>query len=254
MVDDAAAALTEHGESFSLGCSHGTVLLPVETDVAAEALRIADQRLYRHKYARRASAGRQTTDALLRALTERRPDLDDHVHGVGDLVEATARRLGFEHEELECVRLAGALHDVGKMAIPDAILDKPGALTEGEWAFIRRHTLIGERILVAAPALSSVARIVRSSHERLDGAGYPDRLSGEEIPLGSRIVAVCDAYDAMVSDRPYRRAMPVEEALAELRRCAGAQFDARIVDALCAEVASEVFLGDEAPAGNRAIA
>jgi diguanylate cyclase (GGDEF)-like protein len=171
VVDDAAAALTETGESFSLGCSHGTVLLPVEADRSEDALRTADQRLYRQKYARRGSPSRQTTDALLRALTERHPELDEHVHGVGDLAEETARRLGVAEEELESTRLAGELHDIGKMAIPEAILNKPGPLSDGEWSFIRRHTLIGERIVAAAPTLSPVAKLVRSTHERLDGHG-----------------------------------------------------------------------------------
>ena len=96
---------------------------------------------------------------------------------------------------------------MGKMAIPDAILAKPGPLDELEWSFMRRHTIIGERILAAAPALVPVASLVRSSHERWDGDGYPDGMAGEEIPLGARVVCVCDAYDAMVSERPYRKAL-----------------------------------------------
>ena len=119
------------------------------------------------------------------------------------------------------MRQGAELHDIGKLAVPDAILNKPGPLDEGEWAFMRRHTLVGERILAAAPALLDVARLVRSSHERYDGSGYPDGLVGESIPLGSRVIAVCDAWDAMTTDRPYRRAMPREDALAELERCAG---------------------------------
>ena len=243
VVDAACAALSEQGESFSLECSQGAVLLPVEAGAADEALRIADQRLYRHKYSRRGTASRQTTDALLRALTERHPDLDGHVQGVGSLVEATARRLGIEEAELDSLRLAGELHDIGKMAIPDAILDKPGTLNESEWSFVRRHTMIGERIVTAAPALIPLARLVRSSHERLDGAGYPDGLSGEEIPFGARIVAVCDAFDAMVSDRPYRAAMSADDALQELRRCAGSQFDPTVVEAFCDVARSEARTG-----------
>jgi HD-GYP domain-containing protein (c-di-GMP phosphodiesterase class II) len=106
---------------------------------------------------------------------------------------------------------------------------KPGALTNEEWEFMRRHTLIGERILAAAPALGGAARLVRSSHEAWDGSGYPDELAGIEIPLGARIIAVCDSFDAMLSTRPYSPPMEIEDALAELRRCAGAQFDPDIV-------------------------
>jgi len=125
------------------------------------------------------------------------------------------------------------------MAVPDAILDKPGPLDEEEWAFMRRHTVIGEAILSAAPALVPVAKIVRSSHERFDGAGYPDGIAGTEIPLGARIVAVCDAFDAMTSDRSYRRAMSVDAALAELRSAAGSQFDPGVVEAFCAALAAQ---------------
>jgi HD-GYP domain-containing protein (c-di-GMP phosphodiesterase class II) len=139
-------------------------------------------------------------------------------------------------EELDEMARAAELHDVGKMAIPDEILNKPGPLDRVELGFIRQHTIVGERILAAAPSLSPVARIVRASHERWDGSGYPDGLKGEEIPLPSRIVAACDAYHAMTSDRPYAVAVPQRDALAELRRCAGTHFDPKVVEVLCAEV------------------
>jgi two-component system, cell cycle response regulator len=129
------------------------------------------------------------------------------------------------------VARAAELHDVGKMAIPDAILEKTGPLDEAEWSFMRRHTIIGERILLAAPALRSAARLVRSCHERWDGAGYPDELAGDSIPLGARVVAVCDAFHAMTTDRPHRPRRSRAEALMELRRCAGAQFDPAVVEA-----------------------
>jgi two-component system cell cycle response regulator len=145
-------------------------------------------------------------------------------------------RLGLITEDLDQVRQAAQLHDIGKVAIPDAILHKPGPLDDEEWAFIRSHTIIGERILDAAPALGRVAALVRSSHERWDGGGYPDKVGGSAIPLGSRIVAVCDAFDAMTSDRSYRQAMRTEDALAELRRCAGTQFDPVVVQTFCAVI------------------
>jgi HD-GYP domain-containing protein (c-di-GMP phosphodiesterase class II) len=129
------------------------------------------------------------------------------------------------------VRLAAELHDVGKVAIPEVILDKPGPLDETEWAFMRRHTLIGERIVAAAPALGAVARLVRASHERWDGRGYPDAVAGEDIPLGARIFAAVDTYDAITSDRPYRKARPHAVAIAELQRVSGQQLDPRIVEA-----------------------
>ncbi len=238
MLDGAALALSEQGEGFWIGCSYGAIVLPGETTDTAEALRIADQRMYAQKHAGRMSASRQSKDVLLSALSERDPALGGHLSVVAELAERTARRLGLNRDELEVVRHAAELHDVGKVAIPDEILAKPGPLTPEEWTFIRRHTLAGERIISAAPALTPVARLVRSSHERWDGAGYPDQLAGESIPLGARIVAVADAFDAMTSGRPYRAAITHEEALAELQRCAGTQFDPTVVAAFTATASS----------------
>ena len=143
--------------------------------------------------------------------------------------EISGLRLGLDAQDVHRIRLAAELHDVGKTAIPAAILNKKGPLNADEWQFMHRHTLIGERIIMAAPALAPTARLVRSSHERIDGTGYPDQLAGDDIPLGSRIVSVCDAFDAMVSERPYSKAVPVADAIAELERCSGTQFDAEIV-------------------------
>ncbi|MGH2970130.1 MAG: HD domain-containing phosphohydrolase [Solirubrobacteraceae bacterium] len=237
LVESAAAALSETGEGFSIGCSYGSILLPDEAAEPAEALRIADQRMYAQKHAGRMSAGRQSKDVLLRALNERSPLLGGHLTGVADLAERTARRLGLPPEEVERIRHAGELHDAGKVAIPDGILAKPGPLTDEEWAFVRRHPLIGERIVRSAPSLSRVAELVRSTHERWDGAGYPDRLQADAIPLGSRIVAVADAFDAMTSERPYAAPRTPQEALDELRRCAGTQFDPAVVETFRAVVA-----------------
>ena len=141
-------------------------------------------------------------------------------------------------EALDEVARAAELHDIGKMAVPDAILDKPGPLDHDEWSFMRRHTLIGESILSASPTLVPVAKLVRASHESFDGTGYPDGKAGNDIPLGARIVAVCDAYDAMTSDRAYRSAMSGEAAIEELRRASGTQFDPAVVEAFVAAVAS----------------
>ena len=233
IVQGAAQALSEYGEGFSVGCSHGAIVLPGEAETAADALRLADQRMYANKHAGRVSAGRQTADALLRALAERDPHLGAHTEAV-ELAVATARRLGLPADEIERVRHATELRDVGKVAVPDAILGKPGPLREEEWAFVRRHPVIGERILGGAPALERVAPLVRSSHERWDGTGYPDRLAGEDIPLGARIVAVADAFAAMTAERPYRAARTPAQALVELRDCAGSQFDGRVVEAFAA--------------------
>ena len=234
----AAAALSEQGEGFAIKASNGAVILPHEARDATLAMKIADQRMYAHKEDRRSSATRQTRDILLQVLQEREPDLGEHLKGVAQLAMGVGTRMSLLSEELDEVVRAAELHDVGKMAIPDEILHKPGPLTDAEWSFVRQHTIIGERILGAAPALLAVAKLVRASHEHWDGSGYPDGLAGEAIPAGARIVAVCDAFDAMTTSRPYRDAMSVEDALAELRACAGTQFDPTVVEAFCEEIAS----------------
>ena len=153
------------------------------------------------------------------------------------LAAATACRLGLPAEAVEDVALAAELHDIGKTVVPDGVLHHPASLDDDAWALMREHTVIGERMVLRASAPEVVAGLVRASHERWDGTGYPDRLAEEAIPLGARIVAVCDAYDAMVSDRAYRGAMPADAALVELRRCAGSQFDPAVVEAFAAVVA-----------------
>jgi diguanylate cyclase (GGDEF)-like protein/PAS domain S-box-containing protein len=231
----AAEALAEQGEGFTVTASYGSVLLPIEASTATEALREADRRMYARKNSdSRSSAGRQSADVLLRILSERSPALGVHLDEVTALCDAVAERLDMPDADRSPLLQAASLHDVGKAAIPDEILNKPGPLNDEEWAFMRRHTLIGERILSAAPALSRAAKLVRWSHERFDGKGYPDRLAGRAIPLASRIIAVCDAYDAMVSERPYKPAAEPAKARAELRHCAGEQFDPEVVEVFCA--------------------
>ncbi|MDQ3927911.1 MAG: HD-GYP domain-containing protein, partial [Chloroflexota bacterium] len=159
------------------------------------------------------------------------PYTDGHSRRVSALGVLLARALGRPPEEFEKVRVAGLLHDIGKIAIPEVTLHKAGPLTEEEWAQMRSHPDVGLRILTPIAALRAVLPAVRCHHERWDGQGYPLGISGEEIPLGARIIAICDAYDTMVSDRPYRRALGHEEAVARLRAAAGTQFDSELVKA-----------------------
>jgi len=149
---------------------------------------------------------------------------------VGAYARHTAAALGLSPDRVERIHAAGVLHDLGKLGIADAILHKPGKLEDAEWKEIQRHPEIGARILEHA-GLADIAGWVRAHHERVDGGGYPKALAGGEIPLEARILAVADAYEAMIADRPYRAGIAPAEARAELIQCAGTQFDPAVVDA-----------------------
>lgn len=232
-------ALSESGEGFDVTSAYGAALIPDHATTVSTALSLADERLYAHKELLADIRRGTAHEPLLRTLAEREPELRAHVADVSSLAVRVGERLGLAPEELEELRLAAELHDVGKLAIPDVVLQKAGSLDATEWGFIHTHTLIGQRILSSAPALRPVGAIVRSTHENWDGTGYPDGLAGEAIPLAARIIGACDAYAAMTSDRPYRSARTPAEAIAELRRCADRQFDRTVVQLLCAVLADE---------------
>ena len=179
-----------------------------------------------------AEAHKDVIDALATTLTERDQYTGEHSESVVELTVAVAAAMGADAQERDHVATAALLHDIGKVAIPDEVLHKPAPLNDAEWVLMREHPVIGERILRAIPGLGPVAKIVRHEHERFDGGGYPDGLRGDAIPLGSRLILACDTYHAMTSDRPYRARMPHAEAVAELARCAGSQFDPRVTEAL----------------------
>ena len=178
----------------------------------------------RQEEVRRLEVAAGGVGALLAALEARDGYTEAHSVAVVELALAVGRHLGMEDVALTDLENAGLLHDIGKIGIPDAILRKPGKLTAEEWVEMRRHPEIGERIIASMPALSHLAPVIRAEHERWDGGGYPDGLAGEEIPLVARIILACDAYHAMTSDRPYRAALPREEAVAEIERNVGSQF------------------------------
>ena len=232
IADLAAKALSEASDGVVIECSYGTASIPAEAQTMEQVLRLVDHRLYDRKTGR-SSASRQSTDVLVQVLRERGADLHGHLTEVARLAAATARAMHLPHHEVKRIELAAELHDVGQSAIPDSILTKPGPLDDDEREIMRRHPKIGERIVRAAPSLARTADLVRSSHERFDGRGYPDQLPGAAIPIGARIIGVCDAFVRMTTDQPYHDAQSAADALAELRRCAGSQFDPAVVEVVC---------------------
>ncbi len=250
-INDVLAALTEDGLGFAISAAYGIAAIPDEAQDAGAAERLADQRMYGHKRSGRKSTAEQMSELLMRVVAEREPGLHAHSYDVVGLARQTASRLECTGEDLDVVARAAEQHDVGKLAIPDSILRKPGPLDSTERELVRQHPMVGERILAGTPALRPVALVVRSCHEHWDGNGYPDGLVGDAIPFAARIIAVCDAYSAMVTDRPYRTAMSETDAFAELRRCSGSQFDPSVVEALISSLTPDAGRRASTPTAHR---
>lgn len=227
------------GKGFNISASLGYADCPGEAGDISSALVLADERMYVKKNATRTSARSQVHEVLVSSLREREPEIAEHTKRVKDLSLAVAREMVTDPEQLDVIERAAELHDVGKVAIPDSILLKPGDLDQDEWRLMKQHTEIGERIISASPALAPVARLVRHSHEHWDGSGYPDGLRGSEIPLGSRIILACDAFEAMTTSRPYSTPLSPDEARVELVRQSGHQFDPEVIAVLARMIASD---------------
>ncbi|HEY5261227.1 MAG TPA: HD domain-containing phosphohydrolase, partial [Solirubrobacteraceae bacterium] len=181
-----------------------------------------------------------TTLAVVTSTVEAKDDYTAcHGSDVAELAERVALRMELGVKEAREVHYAAMLHDVGKIAVPSEILCKQGPLTEDEWVVMRSHTVVGAELVERIDAFAHLAPAIRSSHERIDGMGYPDGLVGAEIPLAARIVAACDTYDAIITDRPYRAARTLEHAREELLRVAGSQLDERVVSVLLEELSTE---------------
>lgn len=236
-----ADALLETGEGFVIRSRFGEVVLPNQTQTVSEALKLADHRAQSQRVAGHRDADVTPPDGAIESAWLARSRFD-----VADLATQVGRRLGLPADRLDDLAAAAHLRDIGNMALPGEILAGEHELSADEWDFIRLHTLIGERLLSANFAMSEVGRLVRSSHERWDGDGYPDGLAGEDIPLGSRIVFVCTAFQDMTSERPHRDALTVEAALGELREASGTQFDPDVVRVFD-EVFEHVADGGRAP-------
>jgi len=226
-------AVQEHNTTESeipLSLSVGHALGEGETTDMHALFREADNRMYREKIQREGSARSAILQALTGSMQARDFNTQGHCDRLQELAALLARSLDLPHDSVNDLSLLARFHDLGKVGIPDHILFKPGNLTDEEWRQMRQHCEIGHRIASSVPDLEPIAEFILKHHERWDGQGYPLGLSGRNIPLPCRILAIADAYDAMTSDRPYRGAMTSEEALAELRRCAGTQFDPELVD------------------------
>lgn len=233
----AAELLREAGEGFLVECAAATIVIPRQARDLSEALKLADHELQ----AERSSLRRNGLDEGAIAPRTTKGRLPSSPFDVGPLAVSVGHVLGLDHDEIEVVHASITWRDVGMMAIPDAILHSSESLSEDQWRFIKLHPLIGERLLRANFGLHHVASIVRASHERWDGHGYPDGLAGHDIPVVARIVFVCAAFQDMTSARPHRAALSTTQALGELERNAGEQFDPQVVAAFAdafAETAS----------------
>ena len=230
----AASALSESGDGFQIYCDVGKAAVPAEAPSPSAALELAARRASKHGSERHVKSGRRAPADAIEALRLVR-SRDD----VATLAIGIARRLGLSEAEIEEVEAAIHLCDVGNVAVPRAVLGYPGKINGPEWQFILLHTLVGERLLAGPLGMESVGRLVRHSHERWDGSGYPHGLVGESIPLGSRIVFVCSAFGDMTSDRPHHAALEPADALAQLERGAGSQFDPTVVRAFWDELVGE---------------
>ena len=253
-ADDDAAIIVLTGaadvktaiDSLKLG-AYDFIMKPVNVDellfAAERALErrnlLMERRAYQATLERRVeeatrdlqTAYRATLEALGSALDSRDVGTESHSRRVHGYALATAREYGVPEADIPDLEHGVLLHDIGKIGIPDAILLKPGRLTPEEWATMRRHPAIGKRLIEGVPFLRGAIPIVYCHHERWDGTGYPRGLKGDEIPLGARIFAVVDAFDAMTFDRPYSKAIPFDAAQAEIKRCAGSHFDPAVVEA-----------------------
>jgi diguanylate cyclase (GGDEF)-like protein len=235
----AVLGLSTAGGGFAVGCSYGAAALPDEGTTAVALLQLADHRMYAHKADRH---GGQLDRNHSPGESAPPPDVEapigPYLRSVTELAVAIGRRLGMSARERDALRRATAYRDIGKGAIPDDLLTHPEPLDPNEMAFVRLQSVAGERMLSAVPALRPAAPLVRSTHERFDGTGYPDGLGGDEIPLGSRIITACHALGGLVSGRPYRRAITLDQALVELAAGRGTRFDPRVIQALLDEVSS----------------
>lgn len=229
----------EGGAESVLGRAHGVVTLPDDATDPDEAVRLAGQRLAEDRRHQRESAKHQAHDTLMAILSKRHPEMVPHLRAVAYHVLSVGRRLGLSRDQLDDVVFAARLQHVGMLSVPDAAIESQSHLPASESILLRDLPGAGAEIIASATALAPVAKLVRSSHENYDGTGYPDGLAGDRIPLGSRILSVCVSYVVLTSKREDQRPLTENEALAELRRNAGKQFDPHVVEVLAEDLADD---------------
>lgn len=209
-----------------------SVSFGIATKLGNEAIedivKASEDDMYTHKLFEITSHRNETIKTIIKTLHEKNPREELHSERVSNICDSIGRALNMTLDELKLIKLISQLHDIGKIAIDDAILNKPDTLTDKEWEHIKKHPEIGYRILSATPEYSEIAQDILSHHERYDGKGYPRGLEGEDIPLRARIISIADAYDAMTSERPYRKPLTHQQAIEEIKINAGSQFDPAI--------------------------
>lgn len=220
--------------SVSFGISH-TSGAPIS---GAQLYQFADHNLYNHKLLKEGSSKSTLVKTLMKALEAKDYVTEGHTDRMSELARKLGIAFGLEQHRMDQLTLLTKFHDLGKVGIPDNILKKPGSLTPDEWVIMQTHTAIGQRIASASPELTAISDLIYKHHEKWDGTGYPLGLKGEEIPLECRILSLVDSYDAMTNDRPYRKALSFETAMAEIKRCSGTQFDPDLVSVFCAFIES----------------
>ena len=219
-----------HYQGVNLSVSFGIAIKSNYYEDINELFKSSEKEMYSNKIFASQSFRNKTIQSIMRAYHEKNPREEEHSNRVSELCVKFGQVISMSNEDLNRLKAISYLHDIGKIAIDEAILNKPGKLTEEEWSIIKKHPEIGARIISTSEEYSVIADDILSHHERFDGKGYPRGLSGKDIPLRARMIAIIDSYDAMTSDRPYRKAMRHEEVIAELKRCSGAQFDSELID------------------------
>lgn len=227
---------TEKFDSVIVSLAIGFAAKNAESEIINEVLKVADNNMYKDKLKYGKIMRSKTIETVIEKIQKKYEQEEVHTARVSKYCEAIAKAMGFHKKEIERIKMAGILHDIGKIIVPPELLNKSATLSKNEFDIIKRHSETSYQILKSVEEYFDFAEDVLYHHERIDGKGYPEGLKGDEIPLGSRIIAVADAYEAMTSERPYQEAMTKEAAITELISCSGKQFDSNIVDIFVQEV------------------